>query len=105
MQHGCMERLNRKRGPQVWQFRWSESDPGGKRLYHKKIIGTVEHYPDETAVRRAVVGLLSEINTDVRPTTLAQLRLLSSVIISSSANSQRKTPGAVTPRKRSTKRT
>jgi hypothetical protein len=23
MQHGCMERLNRKRGPEVWQFRWS----------------------------------------------------------------------------------
>jgi integrase len=78
MQHGCVERLNRKRGPQVWQFRWSEIDPGGKRLYHKKIVGTVEHYPDETAVRRAVVGLLSEINADGRPTnpraiTIAQL--------------------------------
>src|ERR1700730_13497234 len=78
MQHECMERLNRKRGPQVWQFRWSEIDPGGKRLYHKKIIGTVEHYPDETAVRRAVVGLLSEINTDggstnSRVMTVAQL--------------------------------
>jgi integrase len=53
-------------------------DPGGKRLYHKKIVGTVEQYPDETAVRRAVVGLLSEINTDVRSTnprvmTIAQL--------------------------------
>jgi integrase len=78
MQHGCMERLNRKRGPEVWQFRWSEIDPGGKRLYHKKIVGTVEHYPDEPAARRAVVGLLSEINTDARPTnprvmTIAQL--------------------------------
>jgi hypothetical protein len=67
MQHWCMERLNRKRGPQVWQFRWSEVDTHRKRLYHKKIVGTVEHYPDETAVRRAVVGLLSEINADVRP--------------------------------------
>ena len=78
MQHGCMERLNRKRGPEVWQFRWSEIDPGGRRLYHKKIVGTVEHYPDETAVRRAVVGLISEINADVPPTspraiTIAQL--------------------------------
>ena len=50
----------------------------GKRLYHKKVVGTVERYPDETAVRRAVVGLLSEINADVRPTspraiTIAQL--------------------------------
>ncbi len=50
MQHGCMERLNRKQGPQVWQFRRSEIDPRGKRLYHKKIVGTVEHYPD-AAVR------------------------------------------------------
>jgi integrase len=78
MQHGCMERLNRKRGPQVWQFRWSETDPGGKRLYHKKIVGTVAQYRDETAVRRAVAGLLSEINPDVRSTkprgiTVAQL--------------------------------
>jgi hypothetical protein len=36
MQHGCMERLNRKRGPQVWQFRWSESSPDGKRLHWQK---------------------------------------------------------------------
>jgi len=64
-----MERLNRKRGPQVWRFRWSEIDTLGKRLYHKKIVGTVEHCPDETAVRRAAVGLLSEINADVRPTS------------------------------------
>jgi integrase len=42
MQHGYMERLNRKRGPEVWQFRWSEIDPGGKRLYHKKIVGTLK---------------------------------------------------------------
>jgi hypothetical protein len=33
MRQGCMERLNRKRGPEVRQFRWSEIDPGGKRLY------------------------------------------------------------------------
>jgi len=46
MRHGCMERLNRKRGPQVWQFRWSETSPSGKRLYHKKIVGTVEQCPD-----------------------------------------------------------
>lgn len=56
MQHGCMERLNRKRGPEVWQFRWSVTGPDGKRLYHKKIVGTVEQYPDENAARRSEVG-------------------------------------------------
>ena len=78
MQHGCMERLKRKRGPEVWQFRWSVSSPDGKRLYHKKIVGTVERYPDENAARRSVVGLVLEINTDGRatdsgPMTVAQL--------------------------------
>ena len=78
MQHGCMERLNRKRGPEAWQFRWSVINPDGKRCYHKKIVGTVERYPDENAARRSVVGLISEINTDGRttnsgPMTVAQL--------------------------------
>jgi len=78
MQHGCMERLNRKRGPEAWQFRWSVTNPDGKRLYHKKIVGTVEQYPDQNAARRSVVGLVSEINTDGRatnsgPMTVAQL--------------------------------
>ena len=78
MQHGCMERLNRKRGPEVWQFRWSVTGADGKRLYHKKIVGTVERYPDENAARRSVVGLVLEINTDggatnAGPMTVAQL--------------------------------
>jgi hypothetical protein len=73
-----MKRRSRKRGPDVWQFRWSETSLDGKRLYHKKIVGTVEQYADENAARRAVVGLVSEINTDGRPTnssvlTVAQL--------------------------------
>ena len=78
MQHGCMERLNRKRGPEVWQFRWSVTGSDGKRLYHKKIVGTVEGYPDENAARRSVVELVLEINADGRatvssPMTIAQL--------------------------------
>ncbi len=78
MQRECMKRNSRKRGPDVWQFRWSEKSLGGKRLYHKKIVGTVEQYPDENAARGAVVGLVSEINTYARSTdsaamTVAQL--------------------------------
>jgi integrase len=58
--------------------RWSQTRIDGERLYHKKIVGTVEQYPDEHAARRAVAGLVSEINTDARPTnsrvmTVAQL--------------------------------
>jgi hypothetical protein len=61
-----MQRNSRKEGPDVWQFRWSETRLDGKRLYRKKIVGTVEQYPDEHAARRSVVGLVAEINTDDR---------------------------------------
>jgi hypothetical protein len=42
MQRECMQRNSRKEGPDVWQFRWSETRLDGKRFYHKKIVGTVE---------------------------------------------------------------
>ena len=58
MQRGCLERIGRKRGSAVWQFRWSETEPTGKRLYQKKIIGTVEQYPDESAARLAVAAFV-----------------------------------------------
>jgi hypothetical protein len=66
MQRGCLKRINRKRGPDVWQFRWSETNPKGKRLCHKKIIGTLEQFPDEDAARRTVAGLITEINATER---------------------------------------
>jgi integrase len=62
MQRGCMKRNSRKRGPEVWQFRWSENRLDGKRLHHKKIVGTFELYPDENAARRAVVSAAMEVD-------------------------------------------
>ncbi len=66
MQRGSLIRKNRKQGPDVWQFRWSERGPEGRRVYRKRVIGTVEQYPSEDAARRAVVGLVSEINSSDR---------------------------------------
>jgi integrase len=66
MQRGFMQRACRKRGPDVWQFRWSETGPDGKRAHHKKVVGTVEQYADEHSARRVVVGLIAEINRDFR---------------------------------------
>jgi len=68
MQRGFMQRVCRKGGPDVWQFRWSETGPDSKRTHHKKVVGTVEQYADEHSARRAVVGLITEINnnTDLR---------------------------------------
>ena len=104
MQHGCMQRNSRKEGPDVWQFRWSETRLDGKRLYHKKIVGTVEQYSDEDAARRSVVGLVSELNTDGRATNCGTMTV-SQLCDSSNANSQRKILGAVTRPRKSTRRT
>jgi len=27
--------------PDVWQFRWSEKTPNGRRVYRKRVIGTL----------------------------------------------------------------
>ena len=64
MQRGSISRSSRKQGPDVWQFRWSETGVHGERIYRKRVIGTVAEYSDADAARRAVAGLLREINSD-----------------------------------------
>src|SRR4029077_19802237 len=59
MQHGFVQRICRKRSADVWQFRWSETHPDGKRRHHKKVLGTVEQFADEHSARRAVVALIT----------------------------------------------
>jgi integrase len=62
MQQGSIIQATRKQGPDVWQFRWSEKDRGGRRIYRKRVIGTVRQYPDSQAARCATIALLAHIN-------------------------------------------
>jgi integrase len=62
MQHGSLTTKSRLEGPDVWQFRWSEKGPHGTRVYRKRVIGTVEQYPDAEAARHVVSGLITEVN-------------------------------------------
>jgi len=78
MQQGSLIRSGRKRGPDVWQFRWADKGPHGKRIYRKRVIGTVSQYPDSDSARRAVAGLLREVNRNAlkscqHPMTVAEL--------------------------------
>ncbi len=78
MQRGSLAMVSRKDGPAVWQFRWSEKDLHGTRVQRKRVIGSVERYPNEAAVRSAISVLLTEINSDKvrmgsRSITVAQL--------------------------------
>jgi integrase len=62
MQHGGIIQATRKQGPNVWQFRWSEKDRSGRRIYRKRVIGTVRQYADAQAARHATTALLAHIN-------------------------------------------
>ena len=62
MQKGSLTTKSRLEGPDVWQFRWSEKAPNGRRVYRKRVIGTVEKFPETESARNAVSGLLSEVN-------------------------------------------
>ena len=62
MQQGSLAMVNRKDDPAVWQFRWSEKDRNGRRIYRKRVIGTVRQYPDAQTARDATAALLAHIN-------------------------------------------
>jgi hypothetical protein len=51
MQKGSIIQTVRKQGPNVWSFRWSEKNGNGRRAYRKRVIGTIEQYPDANDAR------------------------------------------------------
>jgi integrase len=78
MQQGSIIQTGRKQGPNVWLFRWSEKDRSGHRVYRKRVIGTVQQYPDAQAARAVTSALLAQVNADsshngVCKTTVAQI--------------------------------
>jgi integrase len=63
MQQGSLIRKNRARGPDVWLFRWSEKNGDGRRVYRKRIVGTVEQYANAEAARSSMAKLLARVNS------------------------------------------
>jgi integrase len=73
MQQGSIIKAERKHGPAVWQFRWSETGSQGQRVYRKRVVGTIEDYPDSGAVREAFRSLIAKPRSGVlhvRPSTM-----------------------------------
>ena len=46
MQHGSLIRSIRKHGPDVWQFRWSETGGNGQRVYPRRRSVSMALYLD-----------------------------------------------------------
>ena len=57
MQNGSMIRTERHGGPDVWEFRWREAGPDGKRKHRRMVVGTTNEFGDEVAARQAIAGL------------------------------------------------
>jgi integrase len=67
MQDGSVTVERRKRGPDVWRFRWREGGPDGRRIHRRIVLGTADDLKSIASARKAVVGLRREINlNDVR---------------------------------------
>ena len=67
MQDGSVTVERRKRGPDVWCFRWREGGPDGRKIHRRIVLGTADDLKSIASARRAVVGLRREINVnDVR---------------------------------------
>jgi len=61
-QRGSLHRENRASGHVVWVFRYRVTDAAGKRVQRKRVIGTLEEYPTESAAQGAADLARLEIN-------------------------------------------
>ena len=57
MQDGSVTFERRKRGPDVWCFRWREGGPDGRRIHRRIVLGTADDLKGIASARKAVVGL------------------------------------------------
>lgn len=77
-QQGCIARERRSNGPDVWIFRWRETNPSGQRTNRKVVVGTVEQYPVKSAAQKAADALRIHVNKEtpraaLQPLTCEQL--------------------------------
>lgn len=67
MQDGSVTVEHRKRGPDVWCFRWREAGPDGRRVHRRIVLGSADDLKSVASARKLVLGLRREINVnDIR---------------------------------------
>src|SRR5579863_3605820 len=68
MQNGSLIRRARSSQSEVWEFRWREPGPTGRRRHRRIVVGSTDQIADELAARQAVAALRIEINPDLKST-------------------------------------
>jgi integrase len=61
-QNGSLKLLPRENGPNVWVYRWRETDERGERCSRKRVIGTAEQFPTKALASSAIESLKLTIN-------------------------------------------
>src|ERR1700723_1823117 len=61
-QYGSLRLRKRERGPDVWEFRYYETDAKGQRKRTSVILGDRNQYATETQARKATQALLLQLN-------------------------------------------
>jgi integrase len=74
-QYGSLETKERKKGKEVWEFRYYEIDALGSRQRRAITVGTMDEYPTESAARKSsiVQGVLLRINAEQPATVVTTL--------------------------------
>jgi hypothetical protein len=93
MQNGSLIRFSRRRGPDVWEYRWRESCPGDKRKHRRILIGSLDTLRDESAALTAIVTPRREININDARLKAKPLTLPSSSSTTGNENSRQKMSG------------
>ena len=78
MQNGSITRSPRLGGPDVWEFRWREAGPDGKRKHRRIVIGSIAQFSDKSSALVEVSALRREINLNdprlsLQPVTVSEL--------------------------------
>src|SRR5260370_19172593 len=66
-QQGCIAREGRNNGPDVWIFRWRETQPDGERTNPKVVVRTVEEYSTRSAAQKEADSLRINVNNHTPP--------------------------------------
>jgi integrase len=72
-QQGCIARERRNSGPDVWIFRWRETQPDGQRRNRKVVVGTVEEYSTRSEAQKATDALRIHVNKETPRSILQAL--------------------------------
>lgn len=78
MQNGSIMRSPRLCGPDVWEFRWREAGPDGKRKHRRIVIGSTAQFSDRSSALVEVSALRRGINLNdprlsLQPLTVSEL--------------------------------